>query len=58
MHNARRIAQLPRAEWQACVAALPDSCAYEDCGVPRNCRERIADYLRMQWRIAKGRATA
>lgn len=56
MGRALEIAKAPRAEWGAAIALLPDGCAHADCGAPRSCRVRIADYLRMQWRIAERRA--
>jgi hypothetical protein len=51
MHEATRIAQGHRDGWAEQIALLPASCAHADCGMPRNCRERIADYLRTQYRI-------
>lgn len=51
MHHARRIVALPRDQWADQIAELPDGCEHADCGAPRNCRERIREYLRMQWRI-------
>ncbi|HEX5756882.1 MAG TPA: hypothetical protein VFY12_11095 [Arenimonas sp.] len=41
------------AGWKQQIEALPDACAHADCGAPRSCRQRIAEYLRMQWNIAK-----
>lgn len=55
MHHATAIAALPLAEWGARIEALPDGCAHADCGAPRNCRERIREYLRMQVRTHQRR---
>lgn len=54
MHHALRIAKRPRASWKAEIERLPDTCN-QACGAPRNCRGRIAEYLRVQWRIAERR---
>lgn len=51
MHHALAIAAKPRGQWQGQVAKLPDGCAHADRGAPRSCRERVADYLRVQWRM-------
>jgi hypothetical protein len=50
MHHALRIAAGPQSGWKAEIERLPDACAHADCGAPRSCRERISDYLRVQWR--------
>lgn len=49
MHKARAIAQTPLQQWAAQIAVLPDSCEHADCGAPRSCRKRIAEYLRVQY---------
>lgn len=49
MHHALAIAASPRERWAEQIKALPSGCAHADCGEPRNCRERIAAYLRGQW---------
>ncbi len=51
MHHALAIAAKPRAQWQEQIAKLPDGCGHTDCGAPHSCRERVADYLRVQWRM-------
>lgn len=56
MGRALEIAKAPRETWGARIAELPNGCEHHDCGAPRNCRERIAEYLRMQWRIADRRS--
>jgi hypothetical protein len=58
LHQALRIARQPRQDWAAAIEVLPQTCAYDDCGAPRNCRERIAEYLRMQWRISERKQQA
>lgn len=56
MHKATAIAQKPLNEWAQQIEQLPTACAHADCGAPRNCRERIAAYLRVQYRAAKRQA--
>ncbi|TQD51224.1 hypothetical protein [Marilutibacter aestuarii] len=56
MGKALEIAAGPLDTWAGKIAALPDACLHSDCGAPRNCRERIADYLRVQYRAAKRKA--
>jgi len=51
MHRALQIAATPIDGWGPQIERLPEGCAHADCGAPRSCRERIAEYLRMQWRI-------
>lgn len=53
MHRVLDIARAPEAEWPAKIDDLPSECSRPDCGAPRNCRERAADYLRVQWRIRR-----
>ena len=55
MHQALSIAQMPRAEWAAAIDALPAACPNADCTGGIGCRERIADYLRIQWRMISAR---
>lgn len=55
MHHALAIASTPDDTWAAQIAKLPAGCAHADCGAPRDCRERVADYLRMQYRIKRAR---
>ena len=40
-----------RDSWGDQIAALPDACVHADCGEPRSCRQRAADYLRVQYRV-------
>jgi len=47
------IARLPEAQWAERIAAIPEGCEHDDCGAPRCCRERAAEFLRMQWRIQR-----
>jgi len=53
MSRVLDIARLPQADWSARIAAIPEGCEHADCGAPRCCRERAADFLRMQWRIQR-----
>ena len=55
MHRAMSIAKQPLKSWSALIEAIPETCEHDDCGNPRNCRQRIAEYLRMQWRMAERR---
>ena len=55
MHQALAIAQKPRAEWAAAIDALPATCPHADCTGGIGCRARIADYLRIQWRMISAR---
>ncbi len=50
MGHALTIAAKPRAQWRDAILALPAGCDHSDCGQPRNCRQRITEYLRMQSR--------
>jgi len=56
LHNALRIATAPVETWAVQIAALPDACTHADCGVPKNCRKRNHEYLRMQWRVRDRKA--
>lgn len=50
------IAKAPRSEWKTAIAALPEACECPSvCTGGRGCRERIADYLRMQWLMLERR---
>jgi hypothetical protein len=51
LHHATAIALLPREAWAGAIEQLPDACDYADCGAPRSCRQRNAEYLRVQWKI-------
>ena len=56
MHHALRIANTPEDSWPEQIRNLPEACpSPEYCGRPQSCRERNADYLRMQWRIKRTR---
>lgn len=50
-HHTRRIGKLPHTAWAGEIAKLPDSCTHTDCGDPKNCRQRISEYMRVQWQI-------
>ena len=51
MGKALEIGRTPRASWASQIDQLPDGCSRAECGRPKNCRERIADYLRTQYRV-------
>lgn len=55
MDQALAIAQTARADWAAAIAKVPETCPRSDCTGGVGCRERIADYLRVQWRMAERR---
>lgn len=48
MGRALRIARLPLDQWQEQIESLPDDCDHSDCGSPRSCRKRAAEYLAVQ----------
>lgn len=50
MGQVLAIGTTPRESWAGQIASLPDGCTHTDCGEPRSCRERAADYLRVQYR--------
>lgn len=42
----------PREEWKAAVAEISAECPHKSvCTGGMGCRDRIADYLRMQWQM-------
>lgn len=53
--QAVQIAQGARDTWAAQIDALPTTCQRADCGMPKNCRAKVAEYLRMQYRMAVAR---
>ena len=53
MGQALAIARTPRESWAHQIEQLQVGCGFADCGEPRSCRERIREYLRMQWRMAE-----
>ena len=55
MDQALRIAQLPPDGWAVAIAEISDTCAHADCGAPRNCRERVSEYLRVQYKMRQRR---
>lgn len=58
MRRALAIALRPRADWKEAIAELPEACPRTDCTGGVGCRKRVADYLRMQWRMLDARSTA
>jgi len=56
---AERAARTPRAEWKAQVEALPVECPHPAiCTGGAGCRERVADYLRVQFKAQAARERA
>ena len=55
LHHALAIAKTPADTWGDQIKQIPECCEHSDCGEPRNCRERNAEYLRMQYRINRSR---
>lgn len=51
MGRALAIAETPRPQWRQAIEALPESCPAADCTGGIGCRARVADYLRIQWRM-------
>jgi hypothetical protein len=55
--QAIEIGRKPRHEWKPAIDALPVECPNVGiCTGGVGCRERIADYLRMQWNMMARRA--
>lgn len=46
----------PPERWGVQIDALPTECPHADCGQPKNCQQRIREYLRVQWRLQKHHA--
>lgn len=55
MGQALAIAQRPMDLWAVAIAQVTETCAHADCGAPRNCRERVAEYLRVQYKMRQRR---
>ncbi|PBJ83723.1 hypothetical protein CMZ84_04335 [Lysobacteraceae bacterium NML93-0399] len=55
MGRALKIAEAPRATWADAIAAVPEACPHADCTGGQGCRARVADYLRIQWRMVAAR---
>jgi len=54
--QALDIGRKPRTEWKAAIEAIPVECPHRAvCTGGIGCRERIADYMRMQWNMAAAR---
>jgi len=51
----RELAGRPRERWREYVDALPEQCPHGDCSAQPGCRAYVADYFRMQWRMAARR---
>lgn len=53
------IGALPREQWAAAIAELPEHCQHPTaCTVRVGCRAYVGDYYRMQWRIHNARERA
>lgn len=48
----RALGDRPRAEWGAYLDRLPERCPHGDCTAEPGCREYVASYFRLQWRLA------
>jgi hypothetical protein len=58
LHHALNIAKTPPETWGAQLACLSQTCpSPERCDPPRDCHERNAIYLRVQYRIARRRTS-
>lgn len=50
LHHALTIGQTPRGEWAGAIAQLPEGCQRPGtCSGTEGCRERVADFLRVQF---------
>ncbi len=50
LHQALLIARQPRSEWRAQIEQIAENCeAPGVCTGGIGCRQRIAEYLRVQW---------
>ncbi len=50
LHQALLIARQPRTEWRVQIDQVPEPCqAPGVCTGGVGCRQRIAEYLRVQW---------
>lgn len=58
MDQALNIARLPVGDWAGAIERVRIDCPHADCGSPQSCRARVADYLRVQFRVLKNRASA
>lgn len=50
LHHALEIGREPRSTWADLIARLPERCTHTgSCSGTEGCRQRIADYLRVQY---------
>lgn len=49
--QALRIAEHPRVAWKALLEKLPEACPHAGCTGAQGCRERVAEYLRVQYSL-------
>lgn len=56
LHQALTIARQPRGEWRTQIEQIAEACqAPGVCTGGVGCRQRIADYLRVQWMMIERR---
>lgn len=48
----RALMQVPRAQWREYIEQLPERCPHGDCTAQLGCRDYVAGYFRIQWRMA------
>lgn len=59
LHQALVIARQPREHWRAQIEQMPEACqASGVCTGGVGCRQRIAEYLRVQWLMMERREAA
>jgi len=59
LHQALLIARQPREQWRAQIEQIAEACqAPGVCTDGVGCRQRIAEYLRVQWLMIERRETA
>lgn len=59
LHQALVIARQPREQWRAQIEQIPEACqAPGVCTGGVGCRQRIAEYLRVQWLMIERREAA
>jgi hypothetical protein len=48
----RALMGVHRREWKGYIDQLPQRCPHGDCTAQPGCRAYVADYFRIQWRMA------
>lgn len=52
LHHGLAIGRSPRSEWAGAIAQLPVDCQRPgSCSGAAGCRERISDFLRVQYQV-------